>query len=105
MKNINKVALSLVFSFFLNSCGGLSDVGKTLRNEKINSTDEFLVKKREPLVLPPDYDSLPEPRSEKLSSRNKEKNINQILKIPKEQNNTTKESSSVEQSIINEILK
>ena len=31
------------------------DARKVLRNEKIKTTDEFLVKKREPLVLPPDY--------------------------------------------------
>ena len=45
MKNINKKLLSLVSLLFLYSCGGLSDAGKVLRNEKVKSTDEFLVKK------------------------------------------------------------
>ena len=30
----------------LNSCGSLGEAGKILRNEKIKTTDEFLVKKR-----------------------------------------------------------
>jgi len=28
------------------SCGTFSEVGKVMRNEKINTTDEFLVKKK-----------------------------------------------------------
>ena len=105
MKNISKTALSLVSLFFLYSCGGLSDAGKVLRNEKVNSNDEFLVKKREPLILPPDYDKLPEPMSEESISKGKDNNINKILKIPNEQVNSKKKTSSVEQSIINEIRK
>ena len=105
MKNINKIVLSLVSLFFLYSCGGLSDAGKVLRNDKITSTDEFLVKKREPLILPPDYNTLPEPNSRKSSDEKKENNINKILKIPKEPQNLKTRSSSVEQSIINEIRK
>ena len=34
---------------------------ENLRNEKINSTDEFLVKKKDPLILPPDFDKIPTP--------------------------------------------
>ena len=45
------------------SCASMEDVGKVLRNEKIKTTDEFLVKKKEPLILPPDYDKMPEPGS------------------------------------------
>ena len=41
----------------------MDDASKVLRNEKIKTTDEFLVKKREPLVLPPDYRTIPEPGS------------------------------------------
>ena len=105
MKNISKTALSLVSLFFLYSCGGLSDVGKVMRNEKVSSNDEFLVKKREPLMLPPDYDTLPEPMSEESINKENDNNINKILKIPNEQENSKKKSSSVEQSIINEIRK
>ena len=101
MKNIQFL---LIISFFLASCGGLKDAGKVLRNEKIKTTDEFLVKKREPLTLPPDYKNLPEPRSENSKKENEKDKINEILKIPK--NKVTKKgSSNVEQSIISQIRK
>ena len=61
MKKINKLLLYIFFVFLLNSCGSMSEAGKVLRNEKVKTTDEFLVKKRQPLVLPPDYDTLPVP--------------------------------------------
>ena len=43
MKKINILIIAL---FLLNSCGGLKKAGKVLRNEKITTTDEFLVEKK-----------------------------------------------------------
>ena len=53
----------LFFTLILYSCTSLEDAGKVLRNEKIKTTDEFLIKKKEPLVLPPDYNEIPKPGS------------------------------------------
>ena len=78
MTKINKSIFYIILTLFLYSCNSLSDVGKTLRNEKIRTTDEFLVKKREPLTLPPDYKKLPEPRqnnSAKKETKDKEANV------------------------------
>tara|TARA_B100000963_G_C22487036_1_gene607415 strand:- start:599 stop:871 length:273 start_codon:yes stop_codon:yes gene_type:complete len=88
----------------LNSCSGLSEAGKVLRNEKTRTTDEFLVKKREPLSQPPDIDKIPEPDSI-IKRQTDDNSINKILKIPKESVNQKKTHSSVEQSILNEIKK
>ena len=104
MKNINKSIFYILLTLFLYSCNSLSDVQKTLRNEKTRTTDEFLVKKREPLSLPPDYKKLPEPRQDKTAKQESKDKINKILKITKTQS-TKKKSSSVEQSIINKIRK
>ena len=104
MTNINKTIFYILLTLFLYSCNSLSDVGKTLRNEKIRTTDEFLVKKREPLSLPPDYKKLPEPRQDKTAKQESKDKISEILKITKNQS-TNKKSSSVEQSIINKIRK
>ena len=104
MEKIYKILFYVFFAIIFHSCGTMSDAGKVLRNEKIRTTDEFLVKKREPLSLPPDYDALPEPGSREISKEARDKNINEILKIP-EQTSSKKSSSSVEQSIINEIRK
>ena len=104
MTNINKTIFYILLTLFLYSCTSLSDVQKTLRNEKTRTTDEFLVKKREPLSLPPDYKKLPEPRQDKTAKQESKDKISEILKITKNQS-TNKKSSSVEQSIINEIRK
>ena len=101
MRNIN---LSLVFVLFLTSCGGLNDAGKVLRNEKVKSTDEFLVKKRAPLVLRPDYDKIPKPGSKEQIQSNEQENIKSILKVPKVENNDNA-SSSTEESLLEKIRK
>jgi len=101
----NKIFLFFTLIVFLNSCGNLDNAGKVLRNEKIRTSDEFLVKKREPLSLPPEYKTLPAPNTIKKSQEEKEKKINQILKIPTEQTSPKKGTLTVEQSIINKIRK
>ena len=101
MKNLN---LILIVSFLMFSCSGLKDAGSVLRNEKIKTTDEFLVKKKDPLVLPPDYEKIPEPGSIIQKKDSEEDKIKKILKAPKTKN-TSKKPSSNEQSILNEIQK
>ena len=100
MKNL----LILIFAvFFLSSCGGLDDASKVLRNEKVKTTDEFLVKKRNPLEVPPDYEKIPTPGS--INEKNDEEDkIKKILKVPKSQD-SKKNNSSVEDSILNRIRK
>ena len=105
MLKVSKIVLLFIFITAMSSCGGLSDAGKVLRNEKIKTTDEFLVKKREPLSLPPDFKSIPEPGSIKKNKQNNENNINRILKIPQETKPSVSQGSSIEKSIINQIRK
>ena len=101
---MSKINFILIFIFLLTSCNGLKEARKVLRNEKITTTDEFLVKKRNPLVLPPNYEELPIPGSIKESKENQEEKIKKILKAPEIQE-TKKSSSSVEKSILNKIRK
>ena len=52
----------ILLLFFLASCAETFDsVKRGLTGSKKNSTDEFLVKKKDPLILPPDYENLPTP--------------------------------------------
>ena len=94
----------LVIILFLVSCG---NVGKILRNEKIKTTDEFLVKKKEPLILPPNLEKIPEPGTIAEGKIKDEKS--DFKKILKENNKKdtirASNSSSVEESILNKIPK
>ncbi len=102
MKNINLLIFILVL---ITSCGGFKEAGKVLRNEKTNSTDEFLVKKRDPLILPPDYDSVPEPKTSNESRKKEENKIKDILKKTDEKTSSDTTSSSIENSILKNIRK
>ena len=55
-----KFKIVLVF-FLLMSCSSFDEAGKALRNEKLKSTDEFLIEKRGPLTIPPDMNELRDP--------------------------------------------
>ena len=99
------VNLLLIFAVFLSSCSSIKEAGKILRNEKKNTTDEFLVKKRSPLVLPPDFGVVPEPGSISKNKNSDEDKIKQILNVPNEESVNKNKSSSVEESILNRIRK
>ena len=101
---MKKIYYLLVLLFILTSCQSIKDAGKMMRNEKVKTTDEFLVKKRKPLVLPPDYNELPTPDSVKRENLNEEDEIKKILKAPKVQKSQNTKSS-VEESILNKIRK
>ena len=92
--------LMIVMFPLLYSCG---DVGKALRNEKIKTTDECLVKKKGPLVLPPNFEKIPEPNTILKKEVNQKDKIRNILKAPKKKNTINKSSSSIEKSILEKI--
>ena len=101
---MKKIIILLLSFAALVSCNTFSDVGKVLRNEKTNTTDEFLVKKKQPLVLPPDFEKLPTPDSIDNKEINENEKIKKILKAPKELNKTSRKSS-LEESVLNKIRK
>jgi|TARA_B100001093_G_scaffold503823_1_gene558738 hypothetical protein len=101
---MSKINFLIILSLILVSCGSLKEAGKMLRNEKTATTDEFLVEKKQPLVLPPNYEEIPEPGSTKDQQLDDEDKIKKILKAPQEDVKKNK-SSSIENSILNKIRK
>ena len=64
MKNFRILLTSLMILILLGSCGTVKEAFST---QKKDNTDEFLVEKKNPLKLPPDFNELPEPKSTILS--------------------------------------
>ena len=96
----------VVIIFFLTSaCGDtLESVKRGLSGQKANSTDEFLVEKKDPLILPPGYEDLPQPGQTKLNEEPDEQDISDILKIgEKNQNTDSSEITSLEETILRNI--
>ena len=101
-----KVILFITFLVFIvTSCTSMKEAGQVLRNEKVKTTDEFLVKKKQPLILPPDYDKIPEPGSSNETQNNDNDNIRKILKRSEVDQSEMNKSGSVEKSIIDKIRK
>ena len=100
-KNIYIIILALL----VTSCSGTFDsVKRGLTGAKGDSADEFLVKKKDPLVLPPDFESLPSP------SQRAEEAVDEITSFEKTLRKTSPDeefssSGSSEQSILEKIRK
>jgi len=74
---------------------------------KQKSTDEFLVQKKDPLILPPDFDSLPSPSDreeaiEEMSGFSIEKTLKQESET---EITASSAGSSAEDSILKQIRK
>ncbi len=72
MELIRKKVLLLFFIFILSSCQSVKE-GLSLQKKKQN-VDEFLIEKKNPLVVPPDYSDLPEPKKQS-GKKPKEENL------------------------------
>tara|TARA_B100000965_G_scaffold203719_1_gene170071 strand:+ start:98 stop:424 length:327 start_codon:yes stop_codon:yes gene_type:complete len=82
----NKIKLLLLFLILLNSCQAVKD---GLTGKKNANSDEFLVTKKNPLELPPNFDKLPVPKKDK-------ENIDQSEQIDEEIENLFKNSDEIE---------
>lgn len=106
---LNKTKFSLILiTFFLYSCGGTWDnIKRGLTGQKKSSTDEFLVKKKDPLIYPPNYEKLPTPGKETVKE-DKEEDIESILSIEEMDTSSVDEKNkigSVEENILRKIKK
>ena len=95
--------ISLIF--LVTSCADTwGSVKRGLTGEKVKSTDEFLIKKKDPLILPPDFENLPTP-SERDAALEEMANIKKTLKKTPSVENTSSAVSSTEESILRQIRK
>jgi len=95
-----KIINILIIIFFVTSCQTLQTAKKTLTGEKEFSSDEFMVQKKNPLILPPDYENLPTP-DEEAAAKEEISNFEKTLGASIEDNSS--ESSSAEESILKKI--
>ena len=100
---MKKLIIYFLFLAILSSCQAARE-GFTLK--KKDNSDEFLVEKKNPLVLPPDYDKLPMPIDKKNIQGDDNIDLNSSLgKIKDNSNNSNNgiEDSSLEEKILKKI--
>ena len=102
MRFIYNTFLILALSSFLFSCGGFK------LKKKAESGEEFLIEKKDPLILPPDFSKLPKP-NEQPEEVDEEVNIISVFNGEQsgseEDKNQNSSKSNIKKSISNKIQK
>jgi hypothetical protein len=103
MKIFKKIIL-LSFLYILTSCGTLKE---GFKNQKKDSSDEFLVEKKSPLIMPPDYNELPVPNAASNQALSEENSIKNLVTNEEKNTNTSNanssESTGLEESLLEKI--
>ena len=102
MKKINFYLI--ILSVFLTSCQSVKD---GLSGRKANNSDEFLVKKKNPLVMPPKFMELPEPEEETFDKETaaieETSDIKSILNLEKNSSVNSKEQDTTEDFVLKQL--
>ncbi len=94
---IKNIALLIIVTVTLLSC---TSVKETLSFKKKEGVDEFLIEKKNPLVLPPDFSKLPVPRDKSDNEPEKIDSIDLSKVLDQSKNsNEIKGSNNLEKSI------
>tara|TARA_B100000963_G_scaffold97719_1_gene84392 strand:+ start:4972 stop:5298 length:327 start_codon:yes stop_codon:yes gene_type:complete len=97
-----KFVIILVSFLILNSCGTMRE---GFSSQKKSSIDEFLVEKKSPLVMPPDFNDLPQPKENNQIQENvDEKNIKALITENEEINVDNQKSSNQNLNFENSII-
>ena len=99
---LNKLYIILIILLiFTSSCKNFSE-GLT-GQKRSKGSDEFLVHKKKPLVLPPDFEDMPVPNP--MDKKNEEGlSIEDLLNLNKENSNKTNSQSSQDKTLEKSIL-
>ncbi len=96
MKKNNYSIFLLIFLFLMSGC---QDVKKGFSGKNIDQGEEFLVIKKNPLIVPPDFEKMPLPKNEidKTKSNNFEnEQVSEFEKLLKNKDENINKSNSIE---------
>ena len=100
MIKIKSIFLLLYLTLFLMSCSTLKD---GFSSQRKNSSDEFLIEKKSPLVMPPDFDVLPKPQTNQVLDENNSDDIKSLIDS-KKTSSTSNSSNETNQELEDLIL-
>ena len=88
MKKYKSLFFVTLVSLFLLSCQSVQD-GLTLKKKE--NTEQFLIEKKKPLIMPPDFDDLPQPgnldlENEKVENENDDMNLDSLIQSSNKSN-------------------
>ena len=100
MKKFKILIYFYLVLLLLNSCGTLK---KGFQNPKKNSSDEFLVEKKSPLVMPPEFNELPTPNNQNYKNNKKQNSIKNMISEKKSSKDNNIANKDLEGSILDKI--
>ena len=86
----NKIIVIISFLPFLSGC---AVVKEGFKSPKQKTSDEFLVEKKSPLVMPPEFNELPVPNSSNKKTKKNEDTIESLIS-----NSETKTDNNIKDS-------
>ena len=95
-----KVLILLSIALIVYSCGTLKE---GFKNQKKNNSDEFLVEKKSPLVMPPDYGELPIPNSDLDIENDEDNSIKSIISKDTNSIQSSDDNKNFEESLLKKI--
>ena len=102
MKNL-KIFIFLNIILIISSCGTIKE-GFT--NQKKNNSDEFLVEKKSPLIMPPNFNELPVPKQKDTATQSESDEIKSLISKKKNTeitNDMNQKDKSFEETILKKI--
>ena len=85
-----KITILITFLFFVSGCGVVKE---GFKSPKQKTSDEFLVEKKSPLVMPPKFNELPVPNSSNKKTKKNEDTIESLIS-----NSETKTDNNIKDS-------
>ena len=76
IKIFNKILVIITLCLFITGCNSVKEAFDPQRK---NSSEEFLVEKKSPLSMPPEFDELPIPSNEKVDKESQVSNIESLI--------------------------
>ena len=97
LSNCKIFLLIIIISIFSISC---SSVKNAFDPQRKNTSEEFLVEKKSPLSIPPDFEKLPVPKSEKKE----QEKIDEIQTLLEKTNKNSGESNENKDTELDELI-
>ena len=104
MKKNNYPIFLLIFCFLVSGC---QDVKKGFSGKNIDQGEEFLVIKKNPLEMPPEFNQLPVPKKKQAETTVEavDEEIEDLIKSIKKSEKTSPKDNSIEEFIMKKIKK
>ena len=102
MKLTKLIFIILCIAIITSSCGSIK---RGLTGQKKSNSDEFLIQKKNPLVLPPNFGDLPKPANEDdIDNENNEIDLSKVFEESNDKKIIDETDTSLEQSILKKLI-